>query len=317
MVVDQKDAALTVETNHELKYLLPLPILDHDKLRRSFTLDYSQIEVTSLDITSHGCYVLAGCSNGMILLYDLTSTQQQGHIIGHIFAKGLHTNLLLNVKVTEDCRFCFAGVHKGSSELLAIDLGFLPVNNLATVKPNQKQTSTSFPYEVVKTFRYSDAKLRGFSAAVRVGLPSEAAADTYRLACGKGIKNVHVWQFKPSCEGKDPVWTCICDVPSNGMTIENIVFRADGRQVISKSSDANLRVWDLSSYDESDGNTFKPPYEDISNSQDMKAVLDSYAFGGTYNFAVVKLAAPKAANRDSFEMPERSIEDSQGNRRKR
>lgn len=61
----------------------------------------------------------------------------------------------------------------------------------------------------------------------------------------------------------------------------------------------------------------KPPFEDISNSHDMKTALDNYAFGGTYDFAVVKISAPKNANRDSFELPERGIEDENGNRRKR
>ena len=66
-----------------------------------------------------------------------------------------------------------------------------------------------------------------------------------------------------------------------------------------------------------DAGLIKPPYEDISNSHDMKAAFDNYAFGGTHDFAVVKILAPKNANRDSYEMPERGIEDENGNRRKR
>ena len=63
----------------------------------------------------------------MVLLFDLTQNLAEPALVGHIQAKGLHTNLLMNVMITEDCRFCFAGVTKGSSELLAIDLGLLPV----------------------------------------------------------------------------------------------------------------------------------------------------------------------------------------------
>jgi hypothetical protein len=29
-----------------------------------------------LDMTPHGCFVLAGCSNGMVLLFDLTSSSK-------------------------------------------------------------------------------------------------------------------------------------------------------------------------------------------------------------------------------------------------
>lgn len=53
-------------------------------------------------------------------------TRRHGTIIGHIAAKGLHTNLLLQVGVTEDCRFAFAGVLRGSAQMLAWDLSYLP-----------------------------------------------------------------------------------------------------------------------------------------------------------------------------------------------
>jgi hypothetical protein len=56
---------------------LPLPNIPENILSRSFTLQpNSNVTITSLDITSHGCFVLAGCSNGMVLLFDLTSQEK-------------------------------------------------------------------------------------------------------------------------------------------------------------------------------------------------------------------------------------------------
>ena len=97
--------------------------------------------MTSLDITPHGCYVLAGCGNGMVLLFDLTQPTHLPCLVGQIVAKGLHTNLLLTVKISEDCRFGFAGVNKGSSELLAIDLGVFPAG--PTTRPTRHSSAAT------------------------------------------------------------------------------------------------------------------------------------------------------------------------------
>jgi hypothetical protein len=126
-----------------------------------------------------------------------------------------------------------------------------------------------------------------------------------------------VWQFEPPVDASEivPRWTCMYDVATNGNTIESISFRCGGQEVLTKSAGCNLRVWDIRNYDKDP--TTKPTYEDIANSQDVKVLLDGYAFGGTGDFAIVKISAPKGANRDSFEIPERSIEDVNGQRKKR
>lgn len=122
--------------------LRDLPYIPREQLfEKDFSLHQpTNIEVTSVDVASHGCFVICGCSNGQVLLFDLSQpnpntvstksvttsiTFQQPQLIGHIKAKGIHTNLLLTVVITEDCRYCFAGVIKGSSELLAIDVRYL------------------------------------------------------------------------------------------------------------------------------------------------------------------------------------------------
>lgn len=58
--------------------LLPMPEVLSSKMTREFEFDGSCIgvEITSLDMTSHGCSVLAGCSNGAIFLFDMTSNSR-------------------------------------------------------------------------------------------------------------------------------------------------------------------------------------------------------------------------------------------------
>ena len=89
----------------------------------------------------------AGCGNGIVLLFDLNSNSKYGHVIGFIEAKGLHTNLLVTVKFSPDGRFAFAGVSKGSMELLAIDLGNIPVWNREKNKRYDTQRETVYSNE--------------------------------------------------------------------------------------------------------------------------------------------------------------------------
>ena len=297
--------------------VLPLPPCD-GKFTRHFKLDESNIEVTSVDISAHGGYVLVGCSNGMIILFSTAIPDHCGVLVGHIHAKGLHTNLLLTVKITEDSRFCFGGVMNGSSELLAIDMGRLPVETMSGGNNGLRaKMKAEVNAELISIYSHFDPKLRGFGNAALVrninnpNTSSLSAIPAYRLVCGRA-RLLHIWEFKP--EGSQQ-WTCMYDVATNGNTIECIEFRNGGHEVLSKSVGANLRVWNLATY-ESDPSV-RPSYEDIPNSTDVKSLLGGFAFGGMYNFAVVKIGAPKEANRDAFEMPERSTQDDNGQRRKR
>ena len=374
--------------------LCALPIVPKDAIDRSFFVFDMKTEVTSMDIAAHGALLVVGTSSGMILLFDLSNPLQQsgGLLIGQIRAKGMHTSLLMTIKFSDDSRFCFAGVTKGSSEMLAIDLGHLLVEwkewRRISAPPIAEDSSGPVSDEIQQqqlqnlvTYSHSDAKLRGFDAVVHIMSSSDHRSESpnrsalYRLACGKGIKNVHVWHFHvermPVGDGSDATsllgrWECVYDVASNGNTITNIEFRNFGRELLSKSAGMNIRLWTLNVATDEDINIDaattasstanidtatldaspdtvmpmeptvtedipqpiaanddgspscaptptvpmpnKPTYVDVANSQDTKCLLrySLLAFGGTYDFTVVDTTAPKEANRDVLELPERS-----------
>ena len=54
----------------------PLPDINLSCLERSFSLDLPSLEITSLDISSTGSFIIAGCSNGMVVLFDMTSSDR-------------------------------------------------------------------------------------------------------------------------------------------------------------------------------------------------------------------------------------------------
>lgn len=74
-----------------------------------------------------------------------------------------------------------------------------------------------------------------------------------------------------------------------------------------QSTDANVRVWDLSS--EEKQKQTKPSFRDISNSKDTRIVFGDYAYGGATVLSLVKLDAPPVANR--MEIGERHRKEEQ------
>lgn len=63
--------------------------------------------------------------------------------------------------------------------------------------------------------------------------------------------------------------------------------------VPQQSTDANVRVWDLTSEEKQT----KPSFRDISNSKDTRIVFGDFAYGGATVLSLVKLDAPAVANR--------------------
>ncbi|KAG5177419.1 hypothetical protein JKP88DRAFT_332443 [Tribonema minus] len=263
------------------------------------------MSVTSLAVTPNGCYVFAGFVDGTLCLLNM------------------------HVAVSEDCRFVFAGVLRGSTEMLAADLAALPTwetcQSLRASSDHARALS-----EAVTLHSHSDAKLKGFGAAALLGGADGASSGSggggaeYRLLCGRGIKNIHVWSFKPAPPGSSgaPLWQCIHDVQTNGMTVELVGFRDGARQGLSKSDHMCIRLWDLSddggarrpgytdvpnTQDAKDakrrGGGRRPGYTDVPNTQDAKGVFGDFAYGGTYSLSLVRLDAAAWANRAELALP--------------
>eukprot|EP01031_Cornospumella_fuschlensis_P029063 gene29063-35077_t len=169
-----------------MSQLQSLPRIPAYALDREFSLDQVNEEVTSIDIAPHGGFCIVGCSNGAVLLFDLTNTssQRNGYLLTHIISKGMHTRLIVTVKISDDSRFCFVGVRKGSSDLIAIDLstyplnwtgfpsfnGFLKARKLAAIQNGQ----SDLHLPLFDIYRNNDPKLRGFGSATAIPLPSQA-----------------------------------------------------------------------------------------------------------------------------------------------
>jgi hypothetical protein len=66
-------ASLPTSSAQNMSNLHNFPDISPTALSRNFVVELPNIEITSLDITANGCFILAGCSNGMVVLFDMTS----------------------------------------------------------------------------------------------------------------------------------------------------------------------------------------------------------------------------------------------------
>jgi hypothetical protein len=127
----------------------------------------------------------------------------------------------MDVAVAEDGLFVFGGVLRGSTELVAVYLGNVEhfhdqcdkniieighVAKNANNNPISKNSDTVDVLDLIKIYRHSDAKLKGFGACTRI----YTGRLEYRLFTGKGIKNIHVWSFIPHLDNEsEPSWSCL------------------------------------------------------------------------------------------------------------
>ena len=115
------------------------------------------------------------------------SFQNFGAVACQIHARGVITSLLMDVDCCDKGRFAFAGVLRGSTELIALDLSQIEkYHDDLNTKDGQVQDSKHDILDLIKVHRHSDAKLKGFGACVRV--KSNTNKLEYRLFTGKGIK---------------------------------------------------------------------------------------------------------------------------------
>ncbi|EQC36864.1 hypothetical protein SDRG_05694 [Saprolegnia diclina VS20] len=265
-----------------------------------FALDF---QVSSVAVDRAGRFVVAGFNNGTIRLYPLVDNFKRaidvgvvevssvdanalvfrkGVVLEHITARGMYTTLRVHVVIPEDGRFIFAGVYRGSTEILVIDIDSI-------VLPTE---TIGVPTAEVVTHSYNDAKLRGFGAVRAV--PGDSLITTeYQVLCGLGIKNLHLWRFywDPSSDDDESKWTwqCVFDRQTNGISLEYLSFGPGPNQVISKSEHQAIRVWTLSEATADDGTIASFEYTDIKHTTDAVEVFGHYAYGGSERLALVDL----------------------------
>lgn len=206
--------------------------------------------------------------------YVLSKENQRfGAVASQIHAKGVITSLLMDVDVAQDGEYCFAGVLRGSMEMVAVHLGaveeYLDRKAAAARKANKdggEMEDNVDLLDLITVFRRSDAKLRGFGACTRLRNGSATKPPQYLLFTGKTIKNIHIFRFEPPLDPRkdnrddDAKWIQLYDCPTNGNTITHLQFRHDSHgllQGITKSDNQKLRVWDLS-YEQHHGNPKNP-----------------------------------------------------------
>ncbi|OQR99341.1 hypothetical protein ACHHYP_06906 [Achlya hypogyna] len=269
-----------------------------------FALDF---QVSSVAVDRAGRFVVAGFNNGTIRLYPLVDNFKRsidvgtievnnldsnslvfrkGVVLEHITARGMYTTLRVHVVIPEDGRFIFAGVYRGSTEILVIDIASI-------VLPSE---TIGVPTAEVVTHSYNDAKLRGFGAVRAV--PGDSLITTeYLVLCGLGIKNLHLWRFywDPSSEDDESKWTwqCVFDRQTNGISLEYLSFGPGPNQLISKSEHQAIRVWTLSDDVADDGSVASFTYKDIKHTHDAVDVFGHYAYGGSERLALVDLETAK------------------------
>ena len=109
------------------------------------------------------------------------SHQDFGAVACQIHAKGVITSLLMDVDCSEDGSFAFGGVLRGSTELVAVHLSPLEKYH----DQFNSSTGKACILDLIKVYRLSDAKLKGFGACTRL---KSTTRPEYRLFTGKGIK---------------------------------------------------------------------------------------------------------------------------------
>ncbi|KAL9188447.1 hypothetical protein ACHAXT_006825 [Thalassiosira profunda] len=240
--------------------------------------------------------------NAKSMSVDSRVNQRYGAVACQIHAKGVHTSLLMDVAVSEDGLYAFGGVQRGSVELAAVYLG--DVEGYLDGREQEASNDVHTPeiLDLIQVDRHADAKLKGFGACVRLwnGWDRVKGGERpeYLLFTGRGIKNIHIWSYKPSHRDEDATWTCLYDTPGNGTSIHQLYFRHNlhgSLQAISKSDDQKLRVWDLT-YEQrrvaegTDGSDRpkRPDYVDVASTEGTIGVCGPYAFasgslGGMHN----------------------------------
>ena len=159
--------------------------------------------------------------------------------VGRITPKGVHRSLRIQVVCCHE--YVFAGVLRGSLELLAIPLSHC--------LPPKSGNHTTTPPDILS---HSDAKLRGFGAATY-----HPSTQSYTLLTGLGIKHLHVWSFDGRTFRKQH------QIMTNGSSLHFLALH--NQYAYSQSDHQKVRVWDLKQD--------PPSFHDLEHTQHARAIV--------------------------------------------
>jgi len=292
------------------------------KALKNQTLNFKiNVECTSLKVSPSGNLLWGGFSDGTLRVWDLSGTfgvedddviasrqktdvlvnskltQGYGAVACQIHARGVHTDLITTVDISDDTQYVFVGVARGATELYAVFVGDLEraVHTHMQREQDVHNENKRNILDYLKVYCHSDAKLKGFGACAttRVVRATEQAnpSPSYLLLTGKGIKNIHIWKFTPPehsnseesdnhddgfgrnrkqsiCDEPDDdedngLWDQLYDTSTNGNTILLLSFYRNPQNkllAVSKSGAQKLRLWDLS-FEEDPRNWKNPSLE--------------------------------------------------------
>ena len=195
---------------------------------RSLDLGEGVCTPTSVAIARNGAFALVGCTDGSVRLAALGGDRPaETVLLGQLMSRGLNNTLLVTCSIADDCRAAFAGAQKGATEVLAWDLSASWARPTADLVVDGARRESN-----------ADSKLRGFVACARAG------DGDYRLLCGRGIKNAHVWRVARETPGASLRWSLIYDLPTN--CAGSLVYGGflDGASAAwAKSEGGGVRLW--------------------------------------------------------------------------
>ena len=328
---------------------------------------------TSVCWSPSGHFLWAGFSDGTIRVFDVhggfglqqdyhaPSRQKQSMLVAskwcqkygavacQIHARGVHTDLLMDVQIAGN--MVFGGVQRGAMELYAVHMGDLEqaannfnlnVNVNVNGDKHQDKDKHKNILDYLQVSCHADAKLKGFGACVELQNNNHNNNNNHNhrrpsflLLTGKGIKNIHIWKFQPKHQELPAVWEQIYDTQTNGNTIQLLSFYRSPTHLwaISKSGTQKLRLWDMTQEEEQEQeqdtlNTLntdrpkRPSYQDVANSQAALGIAGHFCVCGgptMYNqLSIVSLDQPRNAfNHTELALPGAADASPSGGRRQR
>jgi len=270
--------------------------------------------------------------------FSKNGSNNKGILLGRIHPRGVYSKLITTVQIVPDGTYAFCGVLRGNVEMLAIDLSKLErwhnsyelssssYSNQAKSQQMQQPYQLTVPQleTLCPVHMHADAKLRGFGACTRLRYSS---TPEYRLLCGTGIKNVHLWSFRQTHSTQlssssaraggnvEMKWECLRTFPVPGRSVSLLQFRhvyskLDKRwkvQGISKSDGMNVCTFDVSVDKE------KSIVDEVPNSEHVRGgIYGSYGYGsGMLDVNTLSLVKVDDYSSASFNRTEMALEEGQ------